>query len=425
MKKPVSVIILGAGGRGFAYANLALKAPKLCKIVGVAEPRDFHREKMVAEQGIAPEMTFRDWKELAKKPRLADAVAICTQDAMHEACVLAFAKLARPMGVRKYVIDPPEPKREDFTEEEYYLKRMHTWKHVKEVFDLGVKDGNIVPVYEICYSGHPSGELKYAYNVKTEGDTGDIEKQKLQEQIMQFKENLLNIKEKKHDELVEEYRKAIEASEYSQLNMAMTAVENDILIALLFKHLPYEFKQKLGLEWNLGRESWRQNKQALDNNRNAIKREFIRVALSDKSVNFAKDLQGMLEGLMDERYGSTKSQINDRVDEKFKKTKDQIRAKIDALKERMKPAKKSEAKEVDEEPTEQPAATPEIEDGKMPTEQAAIETAPAENPEPVEETVDPAETEAPVEPAGAELPESDEPDEGEKQDEDSAVPDAK
>ena len=48
---------------------------------------------MVAEQGIAPEMTFRDWKELAKKPKLADAVAICTQDAMHEACVMAFAKL--------------------------------------------------------------------------------------------------------------------------------------------------------------------------------------------------------------------------------------------------------------------------------------------------------------------------------------------
>ena len=93
MKKPVTVIIVGAGGRGFAYANLALKAPKLCKIVGVAEPRDFHREKMVAEHGIAPEMTFHFWQELAKKPKLADAVAICTQDAMHEACVMAFAKL--------------------------------------------------------------------------------------------------------------------------------------------------------------------------------------------------------------------------------------------------------------------------------------------------------------------------------------------
>ena len=93
MKKPVSVIIVGAGGRGFAYAGLASKMPKLCKIVGVAEPRDFHREKMVAEHGIAPEMTFHLWQELAKQPRLADAVAICTQDAMHEDCALAFAKL--------------------------------------------------------------------------------------------------------------------------------------------------------------------------------------------------------------------------------------------------------------------------------------------------------------------------------------------
>ena len=61
MKKPVTVIIVGAGGRGFAYANLARKAPKLCKIVGVAEPRDFHREKMVAEHGIAPE-TLAEWE---------------------------------------------------------------------------------------------------------------------------------------------------------------------------------------------------------------------------------------------------------------------------------------------------------------------------------------------------------------------------
>lgn len=91
--KPVSIIIVGAGGRGFAYANLALKMPKLAKVVGVAEPRDFHREKMVNEHGIKPEMTFHLWQELAKQPKLADAVAICTQDAMHEDCMMAFAKL--------------------------------------------------------------------------------------------------------------------------------------------------------------------------------------------------------------------------------------------------------------------------------------------------------------------------------------------
>lgn len=93
VKKPVSILILGAGGRGFAYANLAKQLPKLAKITAVAEPRDFHREKMAREHGIAPEMTFHTWQEACKKPRMADAVAICTQDAMHEDCVMAFAKL--------------------------------------------------------------------------------------------------------------------------------------------------------------------------------------------------------------------------------------------------------------------------------------------------------------------------------------------
>lgn len=91
--KPVTILILGAGGRGFAYANRALKYPEYAKVVAVAEPRDFHREKMVREHGIAPENTFNLWEEACKVPRMADAVAICTQDAMHEDCVMAFAKL--------------------------------------------------------------------------------------------------------------------------------------------------------------------------------------------------------------------------------------------------------------------------------------------------------------------------------------------
>ncbi len=107
MKKPVTVIIVGAGGRGFAYADIARKFPKLAKVVGVAEPRDFHREKMVAEHGIAPEMTFHLWQELAKQPKLADAVAICTQDAMHEACVMAFAKLGYHILLEKPMAPTP------------------------------------------------------------------------------------------------------------------------------------------------------------------------------------------------------------------------------------------------------------------------------------------------------------------------------
>ena len=93
--KPVTAIIIGAGGRGFAYGNLANtdEMKERLKIVGVAEPRAFHRKKMVKEHDIQPDMVFRTWQQLAKQPRLADAVFICTQDAMHEKGMLALAKL--------------------------------------------------------------------------------------------------------------------------------------------------------------------------------------------------------------------------------------------------------------------------------------------------------------------------------------------
>ena len=70
-----------------------------------------------------------------------------------------------------------------------------------------------------------------------------------------------SIDEKREDEKIEELRLEMSRSEYGNLNMSMSSVENDILIALLFKHLPYEFKQKLGLEWTIGKESWKENKK--------------------------------------------------------------------------------------------------------------------------------------------------------------------
>lgn len=265
-----------------------------------------------------------------------------------------YGVTASSMGIRKYVIDPVEPNKEDFTEQEFYQKRHNTWKHQKALFDIGVKEGNIIPVYEIGYNGHISGERKYAYNLKESVGGGDIEKQKMQELVMKYKDSLLSIDEKKEDERIESLRLELSKSEYSNLNLAMSAVENDILIALLFKHLPYEFKQKLGLEWTVGKESWRENKEVMDKNRNAIKREFIRVSLSDKSVNFAKDLQGMLEGVMMERYGSTLSEVNKKLDEKYKNLKASLKEKIASLKKKIsKPEKESESpgKETNEENT--------------------------------------------------------------------------
>lgn len=91
--KPVSVLVVGAGGRGTTYAQYAIKCPEQMKVVGVAEPREFHRKKMVNEHAIDAAYVYPDWQTAVKHPRMADAVLICTQDAMHEAPMAAFAKL--------------------------------------------------------------------------------------------------------------------------------------------------------------------------------------------------------------------------------------------------------------------------------------------------------------------------------------------
>ena len=102
--KPVELIIAGAGDRGFVYASYAKTHPKRAQIVGVAEPRDFYREKMVEEYKVPEENVFTDWKDMAKRKKFADAVIIATQDHMHKDPAIAFAKkkyhilLEKPMA---------------------------------------------------------------------------------------------------------------------------------------------------------------------------------------------------------------------------------------------------------------------------------------------------------------------------------------
>ena len=92
MMRPVELIIAGAGDRGSVYASYAKTHPKRAKITGVAEPRDFYRERMAKEYNIPEENVFTDWKDMAKKKKFADAVIIATQDHMHRAAAIAFAK---------------------------------------------------------------------------------------------------------------------------------------------------------------------------------------------------------------------------------------------------------------------------------------------------------------------------------------------
>ena len=89
--EPVNIAIIGGGGRGTGYASYAEAHPEQAKIVGVAEPRDFYRNRLVEKHGIPEGDTFSDWRQAAEREKFADAVIIATQDAMHVEPTEAFA----------------------------------------------------------------------------------------------------------------------------------------------------------------------------------------------------------------------------------------------------------------------------------------------------------------------------------------------
>ncbi len=105
----ISLLILGAGGRGSTYANYAAQNPDEVQVVGVAEPRPAYREKMAAEHHIPVQNVALDWRDLAERPQMADAVAITMPDALHAEPAIALARQGYAILLEK----PMSPTAED------------------------------------------------------------------------------------------------------------------------------------------------------------------------------------------------------------------------------------------------------------------------------------------------------------------------
>ena len=89
--KPITVAIVGAGSRGYGYSNYVLNHKETVKVVAVADPDEFRRNRIAATHQIPAENIFHSYQEMLTKPKLADAVIIATQDKMHLEPVLGFA----------------------------------------------------------------------------------------------------------------------------------------------------------------------------------------------------------------------------------------------------------------------------------------------------------------------------------------------
>ncbi len=107
--KPVTLLIIGAGSRGATYARYAAAFPDKARVVGVAEPRDFYRQRLAQAHRIPPENVVPDWRELASRGRIADAVVIATPDRLHVEPTLAFAASGYHILLEK----PMAPNEED------------------------------------------------------------------------------------------------------------------------------------------------------------------------------------------------------------------------------------------------------------------------------------------------------------------------
>ena len=89
----VKAIVLGAGSRGNAYAQYSLARPEELQITAVAEPGPARREQFAAKYGLTADACFESWEEILNRPKMADAVFVCTMDDMHTAPALKALQL--------------------------------------------------------------------------------------------------------------------------------------------------------------------------------------------------------------------------------------------------------------------------------------------------------------------------------------------
>lgn len=92
MTQPITVAIVGAGGRGRAYGTWIAEHPDRAQVVAVADPRDDRRAEFAAKHGIPAERQFTGWQELHAAGQVATAATITTQDKDHLAPAVALAQ---------------------------------------------------------------------------------------------------------------------------------------------------------------------------------------------------------------------------------------------------------------------------------------------------------------------------------------------
>jgi predicted dehydrogenase len=155
--KPVTCIVLGAGGRGNVYASYAAKYPDEMKIVGVAEPIPFRRERMASQFHIPEEHQWVTWEHALEIPKFADAVIITMPDHLHYQPAMDALALEYDLLLEKAIAQSWQECKDILNQTKKYnkivaichvLRYTPYFRKMKEVVDSG-RLGDIVSVQHL------------------------------------------------------------------------------------------------------------------------------------------------------------------------------------------------------------------------------------------------------------------------------------
>ncbi|MBR8535869.1 Gfo/Idh/MocA family oxidoreductase [Carboxylicivirga sediminis] len=152
LKKPITAVIIGAGSRGWlAYGQYAASHRDEIKIVGVAEPITYRRERVAKAFNIPADKQFVTWEHVFEQAKFADALIIATPDHLHYGPAMAGLNQGYDMLLEKAIAQ--------------------TWEECNDILELSVKKKAIVA---ICHVLRYTPYFRKMKQIIDSGEIGDI-----------------------------------------------------------------------------------------------------------------------------------------------------------------------------------------------------------------------------------------------------------
>lgn len=101
MNKPVSFVVVGAGGRGHLFCKWLKDHPQFGHVVAVAEPDEKRRTRIADMFDLPKDRVFADWKPLLDQGKIADAMINTTMDQLHAPTAIPALDLGYHMMLEK------------------------------------------------------------------------------------------------------------------------------------------------------------------------------------------------------------------------------------------------------------------------------------------------------------------------------------